>query len=170
VSRWVNRLLSKVYTRFPALSERYGRRAGSFDDVPLPALAAPARPLHAVRVAVVTAGGVHLSGQPPFDMRNPDGDGSWRVIPQDTPRRALAITHDYYDHSAADEDVNCVLPVDRLAELARAGVIGESAPRHVGMMGHLSGAELARLVDRSAPEIVALLEHDGVDLVLAVPG
>jgi D-proline reductase (dithiol) PrdB len=163
-------LLSKVYARFPALSERYGRRAGSFDDVPLPALTAPERPLHEARVAVVTAGGVHLSGQPSFDMRNPEGDGSWRAIPHDTPRGELMITHDYYDHSAADEDVNCVLPVDRLTELARAGVIGEPAPRHVGMMGHLSGAELARLVDRSAREIVALLKRDAVDLVLAVPG
>lgn len=170
MSRWVNRLLSKAYTRFPSLSERHGRRAGSFDDVRLPRLTGPHQPLHDCRVAILTAGGVHLSGQPPFDMRDPEGDGSWRTVPQHALRSDLTITHDYYDHGAADEDVNCVFPIDRLTELARARVIGEPAPRHVGMMGHLSGAQLARLVDRSAPDIVALLKEDAVDVVLAVPG
>jgi D-proline reductase (dithiol) PrdB len=170
MARWVNRLLSKVYTRVPALSERYGRRAGSFDDVPLPNLAALRRPMHEARIAVATAGGVHLAGQPPFDMQNPEGDGSWRSIPQGAPRQELVITHDYYDHTAADDDVNCVFPVDRLAELATAGMIGEPAPRHVGIMGHLSGAQLARLVDRSASEIVSQFADDAVDLVVAVPG
>jgi D-proline reductase (dithiol) PrdB len=157
MARWVNRLLSKVYTRVPALSERYGRRAGSFDDVPLPNLAALRRPMHEARIAVATAGGVHLAGQPPFDMQNPEGDGSWRSIPQGAPRQELVITHDYYDHN-------------RLAELATAGMIGEPAPRHVGIMGHLSGAQLARLVDRSASEIVSQFADDAVDLVVAVPG
>jgi D-proline reductase (dithiol) PrdB len=170
MSRWVNRLVSKVYTRVPALSERYGRRSGSFDDVPMPDLADPRRPLHEARVALVTAGGVHLAGQPPFEMEDPEGDGSWRSIPQGAPRQHLVITHDYYDHAAADDDVNCVFPVDRLEELAAAGVIGEPAPRHVGMMGHVSGRQLARLVDRSAGEIVSQFAEDAVDLVVAVPG
>ncbi len=168
--RWWNRLQSKVYARAWWLSERYGRRAGSFDDIPLPALAPLRRPLRDARVAVVTAGGVHRADQPAFDMSDPEGDGSYRVIPLDTPSSALRITHDYYDHAAADRDINCVLPLDRLRELARAGEIGGVAPRHVGMMGHLSGAALGVLVDRSAGEIAALLHQDAVDLVLAVPG
>jgi D-proline reductase (dithiol) PrdB len=170
MSRWRNRLLSKVYTRFPALSERYGRRSGSFDDIPLPSLASPVRSLPEASVAVVTAGGVHLAEQAPFDMNDPEGDGSFRSVPRQTRQADLRITHDYYDHTAADEDVNCVLPLDRLEELSRAGVIGRVAPRHVGMMGHLTGAQLGRLVDRSTVEITRLLEEDGVDVVVAVPG
>jgi len=168
--RWWNRFQSKIYSRAWWLSERYGRRAGSFDDIPLPPLAPVRRPLPEARVALVTAGGVHLADQPPFDMANPDGDGSFRVIPRGVGPAELRITHDYYDHAAADRDTNCVLPLDRLEELARAGEIGAVAPRHVGMMGHLSGAALGVLVDRSAGEIAALFREDGVDLVLAVPG
>ncbi len=170
MSRWRNRLWSKLYSRFPALSERYGRRSGSFDDVPLPPLASLNGPVSEATVALVTAGGVHLADQTPFDMQDPDGDGSFRIIPRRTPRVDLRITHDYYDHGAADEDVNCVLPLDRLEELCRAGVIGDVAPRHVGIMGHLSGAQLGRLVDRSAPDVTRLLRQDGVDVVVAAPG
>jgi len=170
MARWWNRFQSKIYARARWLSERYGRRAGSFDDIPLPPLAPLRRPLRESRVAVVTAGGVHLADQPPFDMVDPEGDGSYRVIPRAVNPDELRITHDYYDHAAADGDVNCVLPLDRLEELARAGEIGSVAPRHVGMMGHLSGAALGLLVDRSAAEIARLFQEDAVDLVLAVPG
>jgi D-proline reductase (dithiol) PrdB len=168
--RWWNRFQSKIYARAWWLSERYGRRTGSFDDIPLPPLAPLGRPLPEARVALVTAGGVHLNDQAPFDMADPDGDGSFRVIPRGTPASGLRITHDYYDHAAADRDINCVLPLNRLEELARAGEIGEVAPRHVGMMGHLTGAALGLLVDRSAREIADLFRQDAVDLVLAVPG
>lgn len=170
MARWWNRLQSKVYARLPRISERYGQRIGSFDEVPVPPLAPLAGSLGSLRVAVVTAGGVHLDSDPPFDMADPEGDASFRVIPHDVPAARLRITHDYYDHSAADRDVNCVLPRDRLDELAGAGVIGSVGPRHVGMMGHLSGRQLGILVDRGAAAVADLFEEDRVGLVLAVPG
>ena len=37
-------------------------------------------------------------------------------------------------------------------------------------MGHLSGAALGVLVDRSASAIATLFQQDAVDVVLAVPG
>ena len=170
MSRWRNRLSSKFYSWFPALSERYGRRSGSYDDIPLPPLAPLARPASDTTVALITAGGVHLADQAPFDMQDPEGDGSFRIIPRQTRQADLRITHDYYDHAAADKDVNCVLPLDRLEELCRAGVVGTAAPRHVGMMGHLTGVQLGRLVDRSAADITRLLQQDGAGLVVAAPG
>ena len=111
MSRWRNRLSSKFYSWFPALSERYGRRSGSYDDIPLPPLAPLARPASDTTVALITAGGVHLADQAPFDMQDPEGDGSFRIIPRQTRQADLRITHDYYDHAAADKDVNCVLPL-----------------------------------------------------------
>jgi D-proline reductase (dithiol) PrdB len=170
MARWWNRLQSKVYARVPRISERFGRRVGSFDEIPIPSLATLQRPLSDARVAVVTAGGVHLTSDEPFGMLDPDGDASFRVVPRGTPPAQLRITHDYYDHAAADRDVNCVLPLTRLEELARAGVIGEVGPRHVGMMGHLSGVQLGVLVDRSAAAMADVFVEDQVDVVLAVPG
>jgi D-proline reductase (dithiol) PrdB len=168
--RWWNRLQSKVYARVPRISERAGRRIGSFDEIPIPSLAAPRRPLPQARVGVVTAGGIHLVRDEPFDMHDPEGDASFRIVPRGTDAKQLRITHDYYDHTAADRDYNCVLPLARLEELAGAGIIGEVGPRHVGMMGHLSGAQLGMLVDRTAEAMADVFVEDQVDLVLAVPG
>ncbi len=80
------------------------------------------------------------------------------------------ITHDYYDHRAADRDLNCVFPLERLRELSAAGELGGVARRHVGMMGHILGSERRRLVEESAPQIAHLLREDGVDAALASPG
>lgn len=121
-------------------------------------------------MALVTSAGVHLKRDRPFDMRAPDGDASFRVIPGDTPLRELMITHDYYDHRAADRDVNCVFPLERLRELAAAGRIGRAAPRHIGTMGHVLGAQEQQLLRDTAPAIARLLREDGVHYVLAAPG
>jgi D-proline reductase (dithiol) PrdB len=81
----------------------------------------------------------------------------------------LMITHDSSDHRAADRDVNCVFPLERLRELAAAGRIGRVAPRHIGTMGHILATEERRLVSATSPAIAKLVE-DGVDYVLAAPG
>lgn len=121
-------------------------------------------------MALVTSAGVHLKSDHPFDMTDPDGDASFRVIPGDAPLGDLTITHDYYDHRAADRDLNCVFPLERLRELAAGGRIRRVAPRHIGTMGHILGAQAQRLLQDTAPAIAKLLRDDGVDYVLAAPG
>jgi D-proline reductase (dithiol) PrdB len=171
MARWWNRLQSAVYTRAHWINELYARAtSGRTAEIPLPPLAELRRPLPEARVGMVTAAGVHLIEQPGFDMDDPEGDASYRVIPADADVSALTITHDYYDHSAPDRDINCVYPIERLRELARAGELGEVAPRHVGMMGHIYGEQRNHLVREAAWEIAEVFERDGVDLVLATPG
>jgi len=172
MARWWNRLQSNVYTRFHWINELYARsvRKRASADVAMPPLAPPPGHLSDARVAVVTAAGVHLRSQEPFDMENPEGDASFRVLPPDADVGELVITHDYYDHRAADQDINCVYPIERMKELADRGELGSLAPRHVGMMGHIYGAQRERLIRQSAPEIAALLREDRVDAVLATPG
>ena len=63
------------------------------------AFTAPAKPMVEARVALVSAGGVHLKDQPPFDMENRLGDVTFRLIPADTPVSDLRFTHDHYDHT-----------------------------------------------------------------------
>ncbi len=165
--RW-NQWISWIYTRVPALSRRF---AAGLDPVAGAVPWTPARvPLEYATVAVVTLAGVHLRSQPAFDMQNADGDASFRVIPGAVSAADLTITHDYYDHAAADQDVNVVFPLDRLRELAAAGRIGRVAPRHVGAMGHILHREERRLVAESAPAIARLLKEDGVDYVVLSPG
>ena len=169
MGRTWNRLLAMAYARLPFLNRWVARRLPGESSRALPWATRPV-PMHQATVALVTLGGVHLRTQPPFDMRNPAGDASFRVIPGTVDPADLTITHDYYDHTAADRDVNVVFPIDRLRELAIAGWIGRPAPRHIGAMGHILGAEQQRLVTESAPAIARLLREDGVDYVVLVPG
>lgn len=113
---------------------------------------------------------MHLKSDWPFDMQNPDGDASFRVIPSDAALRDVTITHDYYDHRAADRDVSCVFPLERLRELAAVSKVGRVATRHIGTMGHILGAQEQRLLTDTAPTIARLLVDDGVDYVVAAPG
>lgn len=134
----------------------------------MPGLVRPPRAVDRWRVALLTAGGVHRPDQTPFDMDDPDGDPTFRLVPPASD--GLTITHDYYDHGAADEDVNCVFPIDRLHELAGDGTIGAVAPRHVSCMGHIRGRHLETFVGETAPRIARTLVEDGVDVVVASPG
>lgn len=168
--RW-NRLKSAVYTRLHWLSELYGRlQGGGRAEIPLPSLATSRKPPAERRVALLTSAGVHHRHQVPFDMADPNGDASYRVIAGDAALDELTITHDYYDHAAADRDLNCVFPLERLRELVAGGGVGQVAPRHVGMMGHILGGQRVRLVRDTAPGVAQLFADDAVDLVLATPG
>ncbi|MDH5751499.1 MAG: glycine/betaine/sarcosine/D-proline family reductase selenoprotein B [Deltaproteobacteria bacterium] len=131
------------------------------------------KPLAECRVALVTTGGVHLVSEKPFDMGDPQGDASYRVIPSDTPAQDLMITHDYYDHKDADADIDVVLPLRVLRSLSGEdggeGVIGKVAPRHYSLMGHMEGPHLEKLRKETAPEVARRLSEDGVDVVLFTP-
>lgn len=171
MARWWSQLQSLVYSRLRWLPELAARRVADREAaIPLSPLAALRKPFGDLRMAVITAAGVHLDDQPPFDMANPHGDASYRVIPGDVDRARLRITHDYYDHTAADRDINCVFPIERLRELVGGGEIGGLGPRHVGLMGHLFEDERRRLVCETAPAVANLMVEDGIDAVLATPG
>ncbi|MGH7700695.1 MAG: glycine/sarcosine/betaine reductase selenoprotein B family protein [Gemmatimonadales bacterium] len=163
------RLLAALYGRLPVLPALAARRWRGEASGAIPWSPARVR-LPEATIALVTSAGVHLIGDRPFDMANPEGDASFRLIPGDTALSALTITHDYYDHRAAGRDLNCVFPLERLRDLAHAGRIGSVAPRHMGTMGHILGAEERRLVAETAPAVADLLVADGVDYVLATPG
>jgi D-proline reductase (dithiol) PrdB len=163
-----NRVAVQLFRRLPWLGEAWARRRRvvEADSVPWTLLGKPVR--DAV-VALVTTAGVHRRGDPPFDMTDPDGDPSFRVVPVDTPRAEVMITHKYYDHSAADRDLNVVLPVDRLRELAAAGQVGGVAPRMYSFMGHVDGGHLGTLMDATAPEVARRLRADGAEAVVLTP-
>ncbi len=164
-----HRVLAALYGRVPFFSALAARRWKTESGEMIPWSPA-CLPLAEASIALVTSAGVHLKDDQPFDMENPAGDASFRVIPGDTALCDLTITHDYYDHRAADRDVNCVFPLERLREFAAAERIGRVAPRHIGTMGHILGTEERRLVTETAPAVARLLVDDGVDYVVAAPG
>ena len=169
MGRLKNRLISRLYTRFPFLSERSAKKISPlvFDDIPWTRFEGS---LKAANAAIITTAGVHVKGDTPFNMQDPEGDASFRVIPSATPASGLTITHDYYDHSDADKDINVVFPTERLAELSEDGFIGSVASRHYGFMGHIVGRNLDILLKKTAPEVARRLKSDGVSAVILTPG
>jgi len=171
MGRLKNRLIAALVTRFPGLFdlEKYAAGTGRVDVEGIP-WTPFARGLSRSRVALVTTAGVHLMGQEPFDMRDPGGDPTFRELPMDTPLEGYTITHDYYDHTDADRDINVVFPITRLKELAAEGFIGEAAPMNYGFMGHIEGPHIETLMKEIAPGVAERLRRDAVDAVLLTPG
>lgn len=164
----LNRVLVQAFKHLPWLRERWARRYLFVRPARTP-WAALKKPLAECRLALVTTAGVHRVDQPPFDMADPDGDPTYRAFPTDTPRRLLTITHDYYDHAAADRDLNVVLPLDRVREAVAEGIVGALAPTCYGLMGHIDKHHVATLSARTAPEVAERLRADGADAVLLAP-
>src|SRR2546421_4574349 len=101
-------------------------------------------------VAIVTAGGVHLKEQEPFNIADELGDLTFRVIPADVDSSQLMVTHHHYDHTDADADINVVFPVDVLRDLQREGFIRDIARKHIGYMGYTM--QLKAMYERSTTE------------------
>ena len=115
--------------------------------------------------ALVTTAGVHLREQPAFDVA---GDNTWRLIPGDVQADQLMVTHEHYNHQHADQDINCVFPIDRLRELAADGVIGGVGDKHLGFMGYTQ--KIRDLYERAAPEMAKVVERSKADAVLLTAG
>lgn len=128
------------------------------------------KPLKDCRIAIVTTAGVHHKDQKPFNMKNPDGDPSYRVIDAARSLTDLMITHDYYDHSDADRDINIVFPIERLREFEKEGIIGMVSDTHYGFMGHIDGRLIHTLLKKSAPDAANKLRADEIDIVILTPG
>ena len=136
------------------------------DPVPCATLS---RPLSDCRVALVTSAGLTPPGAPAFDDQVRGGDCSYRTIPDTVDVQSLGESHrsEAFDHQGIERDRNLALPLDRLRELAAAGVIGEVAPRHASFMGSITAP--GRLTGETAPEVAGMLVKDGVDAAALIP-
>ena len=134
------------------------------DSAPL----APMRkPLAECRVALLTSGGVSRKDAAPF---NPQARNDLRVdaVAKDTAADFFAIHDDYYNHSDADRDINCIFPIERLRELAAERVISSVAPNHYsGFMGrtYIRSA----VINEAAPALARRLRDESVDAFVLVP-
>ena len=123
------------------------------------------RELRETTFALVSTAGVHLRSQEPYNLA---GDNTWRLIPGEVQSGDLMVTHGHYDHRHADQDINCVFPIDRLRELAAEGIIGGVGDKHLGFMGYTQ--HLRDLYERAAPEMAKQIERSRADAVLLTAG
>jgi hypothetical protein len=112
-------------------------------------------------VCIVSTAGVREKKDRPFEV---EGDATWRVISSETTGADLAFDDTHYDHACADQDINCIFPLDRLRELAAEQRIGGVTERHFSLgfsqalreLREKTIPQLAREVDRVRPDVVLL--------------
>ena len=131
-----------------------------------------AKPLRECTIALVSTAGVARNDDQPFDQererRDPWwGDPSFRVIPLGTTENEVRLYHMHIDPRFGQADLDVVLPMRRLTELAGEGVVGRAAPRHYSLMGYILDPTV--LVEETAPMIADQMGADEVDAVVLVP-
>ncbi|HEY3312796.1 MAG TPA: glycine/sarcosine/betaine reductase selenoprotein B family protein [Anaerolineales bacterium] len=130
------------------------------------------RPLADCTVALVSSGGIAQKTDLPFDQeserKNPWwGDPTYRVIPRSVTEQDVEIYHLHINPNFARQDLNCLLPIQRLNELETERVIGKSAMLHYSYMGYILQPQT--LLEESVPQIIRSLRDERVDIVVLVP-
>jgi len=116
---------------------------------------------------ISSAGGYLIEKQRPFDAAHPLGDYSIRSFPTSTPADELAFSHDHYEHTDVDQDLQVLLPLRHLEDLMAGGVIGELSPSVVSFMGYQP--DVARVIDETIPAVVQVAQSERVRAALLVP-
>jgi len=81
--------------------------------------------------------------------------------------RDVRLYHMHIDPRFGEADLDVVLPMRRLAELAGDRIVGAAAARHYSIMGYI--LEPSVLVEETAPAIAELMSRDRVDAAALVP-
>jgi D-proline reductase (dithiol) PrdB len=131
------------------------------------------RPLEESTVALISSAGIALKTDRPYDQEgerlNPWwGDPSYRTLPRTATEEDVKLYHLHIHPRVAEQDLNTVLPLQRLLELEDCGEIGRSAANHYSFMGYILQPQV--LLEESTPAMIRHMKRDEVDVVLLVPG
>lgn len=150
----------------------------AFEEIPWTPVS---KPLSECKLAFVCFAGVYAKGQRPFNIApsavsdqlrrqrfRSRGDWSYREIPRDAIGTELMVSHAHYDHSDADEDINCVFPIERILELEYENAIQSVNDHHFSLMGYVP--EWPLLERDAVRQITGKLLESRADLVLLAPG
>jgi D-proline reductase (dithiol) PrdB len=159
--RFVDKLTARALKNWAALEPQR--------DIPWTPLG---KPLSQCTVALVSTAALALKVDTPFDLdierRNPwISDPSYRVLPADATQHNTAVYHLHIRHQFAEQDLNCIFPLQRLVELQAGGEVGQVAARHYSFMGYTCDASL--LLRQAVPGMISGLLEDAVDVALLVP-
>jgi len=113
------------------------------------------------RVSIVSTAAVSRRGEKPFSWLAKDH----RVIGKND--RDLVMTHVAveYDRTAWQQDLNTIIPLDRLEEMAGAGEINSVADEHYAFMG----AADPRDMEKSAKDVITCMKQENVNTVFLIP-
>jgi D-proline reductase (dithiol) PrdB len=97
-------------------------------------------PLSKATVALVTSAGISLKSDAPFDMEREKkepiwGDRSFRIIPKGSTEKDIDVNHLHINTTYIKHDINVILPLARMAEFEKEGIIGRLAPSAYSFYG-----------------------------------
>mgnify|MGYP001161674804 FL=1 len=147
------------------ISEMPAVGRGFISNLQLPTFEDPAWttpvPASQRRVSIVSTAAVSRRGDKPFSWLAKDH----RTFHKND--RDLVMTHVAveFDRSAWQQDLNVIIPLDRLEEMAQDGEIGSVADEHYSFMGAADPVTM----EKSARAVADQMKQEGVNTVFLIP-
>jgi D-proline reductase (dithiol) PrdB len=121
------------------------------------------RALPMLNLALISSAGAYIEGTPEFS----DNDVSLKEIPIEVDASDLRFAARGYDPAAVTADANSQIPVERLLEFERNGIIGQLNGVFWSFSGHILSANAVAEV--LAPKMVERLHRYEVQAALLIP-
>lgn len=130
------------------------------------------KPLSKARLSLVCSAGISLKSDPPFDMEREKveptwGDPTFRNIPKGTKEMDIEINHLHINTTYIKEDINVMLPLNRMEEFAQENVIGELAPTSYSFYGFQW--ESTEFLTTGIRPMIEKMKDEAVDAILLTP-
>ena len=113
------------------------------------------------RVSIVSTAAVSRRGDKPFSWLAKDH----RIFHKTD--KDLVMTHVAveYDRTAWQQDLNVIIPLDRLDEMAQDSEIGSVANYHYSFLGSSDPVNM----EKSARQVANMMKQEGVNTVFLIP-
>jgi D-proline reductase (dithiol) PrdB len=130
------------------------------------------KPLSRATITMITSAGISLKSDPPFDMeiekREPTrSDLSYRAIPRETTDGEIRVNHLHINTNHIKQDINVMLPLTRMAELEKEGIIGKLAPTSFSFYGFQW--RNTDFLSEAIEPMARAMKREGVEAVLLTP-
>jgi len=130
------------------------------------------RPLAEATIALVSTAALSMATDAAFDTEgeraNPWwGDPSYRIIPRTATERDIVASHLHIESAYLHDDLDVALPLRRLEELVRGGLVGGAAPSHYSFQGYL--LDPSEFLAASVPAMVEQMKREAVDAAVFIP-
>lgn len=125
------------------------------------------RALPMLNLALISSAGAFIDGSESFNTTAAKGDLSFKEIPIEVEESDLRFAARGYDPAQVETDVNAQLPVTRLLEFERNGIIGQLNPVFWSFVGFIPDA--AGVAEELAPKLIERVRRYEVQAALLVP-
>jgi D-proline reductase (dithiol) PrdB len=130
------------------------------------------KPVSLTTITLVTSAGISLKFDPPFDMEREKreplwGDRSFRTIPRGTSEKDIDVNHLHINTNYIKQDINVILPLARMAEFEKEGMIGRLAPSAYSFYGFQWQND--DFLKEAIEPISRKMKLEGVEAVLLTP-